>query len=61
VNLPASESSQETRDIRCSQSEGFAGLLDVQMVPGIVSPYVSGPAAENDAGQPLWTIPPVDA
>jgi uncharacterized protein (TIGR03032 family) len=25
---------------------------------GVVSPYVSGPAAEQDTGQPLWTIPP---
>jgi hypothetical protein len=32
-------------------------LFDVQVLPGIVSPYVSGPAAEKDTGQPLWAVP----
>jgi len=26
-----------------------------------VSPYVSGPAADMDVGQPLWTVPPAPA
>ncbi|MGA2245725.1 MAG: TIGR03032 family protein [Verrucomicrobiota bacterium] len=37
---------------------GVEEIFDVQVLPGIVSPYVSGPAADQDAGQPLWTIPP---
>jgi len=40
---------------------GVEEVFDVQVLPGIVSPYVSGPAAEKDAGQPLWTIPPASA
>jgi len=32
--------------------------FDVQVLPGIVLPYVSGPSAEMDTGQPLWTVPP---
>ena len=30
----------------------------VQVLPGITFPYISGPAAETDTGQPLWTVPP---
>lgn len=37
---------------------GVEEIFDVQLLPGIVSPYVSGPAAEKDTGQPLWTVPP---
>jgi uncharacterized protein (TIGR03032 family) len=37
---------------------GVEELFDVQVLPGIVSPHVSGPAAEKDTGQPLWTVPP---
>jgi uncharacterized protein (TIGR03032 family) len=37
---------------------GVEEIFDVQVLPGIVSPFVSGPAAENDVGEPLWTIPP---
>jgi uncharacterized protein (TIGR03032 family) len=37
---------------------GVEEIFDVQVLPGIVSPYISGPAAEKDAGQPLWTVPP---
>lgn len=33
-------------------------VFDVQVLPGIVSPFVSGPAAEKDTGAPLWTVPP---
>ncbi len=40
---------------------GVEEIFDVQVLPGIVSPYVSGPAAEKDAGQPLWTIAPAAA
>lgn len=37
---------------------GVEEVFDVQVLPGIVSPYISGPAAEIDTGQPLWTVPP---
>jgi uncharacterized protein (TIGR03032 family) len=37
---------------------GVEEIFDVQVLPGIVSPYVSGPAAEKDTGAPLWTVPP---
>jgi uncharacterized protein (TIGR03032 family) len=40
---------------------GVEEIFDVQVLPGIVSPYVSGPAAEKDVGQPLWTVPPTTA
>jgi hypothetical protein len=40
---------------------GVEEVFDVQVLPGIVAPYVSGPAAEKDAGQPLWTVPPARA
>jgi uncharacterized protein (TIGR03032 family) len=37
---------------------GVEEIFDVQVMPGIVAPYISGPAADKDVGQPLWTIPP---
>jgi len=37
---------------------GVEEIFDVQVLPGIMSPYISGPAADKDAGQPLWTVPP---
>jgi uncharacterized protein (TIGR03032 family) len=37
---------------------GVEEVFDVQVLPGIVNPYVSGPCPERDTGQPLWTIPP---
>jgi uncharacterized protein (TIGR03032 family) len=37
---------------------GVEEVFDVQVLPGITSPYVSGPWAERDTGQPLWTVPP---
>jgi uncharacterized protein (TIGR03032 family) len=37
---------------------GVEEIFDVQVLPGITCPYVSGPWAERDTGQPLWTIPP---
>lgn len=39
-------------------SAGVEEIFDVQVLPGIVFPYVSGPSAEQDTGQPLWTVPP---
>ena len=40
---------------------GVEEIFDVQVLPGVVAPYVSGPAAERDTGQPLWTVPPAGA
>jgi uncharacterized protein (TIGR03032 family) len=37
---------------------GVEEIFDVQVLPGIVSPYVSGPMAVRDSGAPLWTVPP---
>jgi uncharacterized protein (TIGR03032 family) len=37
---------------------GVEEVFDVQVLPEIVSPFVSGPAADKDTGQPLWTVPP---
>jgi uncharacterized protein (TIGR03032 family) len=37
---------------------GVEEIFDVQVLPGIISPYVSGPSAVTDAGKPLWTVPP---
>jgi hypothetical protein len=37
---------------------GVEEIFDVQVLPGILSPYVSGPAADKDIGAPLWTVPP---
>ena len=37
---------------------GVEEVFDVQVLPGITSPYVSGPWADRDTGQPLWTVPP---
>jgi uncharacterized protein (TIGR03032 family) len=37
---------------------GVEEVFDVQVLPEIRFPYVSGPAAERDSGQPMWTVPP---
>jgi uncharacterized protein (TIGR03032 family) len=37
---------------------GVEEIFDVQILPGINCPYISGPDAERDTGQPLWTVPP---
>ena len=39
-------------------SAGVEEIFDVQVLPDLTSPYISGPAADKDAGQPFWTIPP---
>jgi uncharacterized protein (TIGR03032 family) len=38
---------------------GVDEVFDVQVLPGITFPYLSGPFADRDNGQPLWTVPPV--
>jgi uncharacterized protein (TIGR03032 family) len=37
---------------------GVEEIFDVRLLPGVLSPYISGPAADKDVGAPLWTIPP---
>jgi uncharacterized protein (TIGR03032 family) len=37
---------------------GVDEVFDVQVLPGVTSPYISGPFAEGDTGRPLWTVPP---
>jgi uncharacterized protein (TIGR03032 family) len=37
---------------------GVEEIFDVQVLPGIMFPYVSGPWAVNDTGHPMWTVPP---
>jgi uncharacterized protein (TIGR03032 family) len=38
---------------------GVEEVFDVQVLPGICFPYISGPWAERDVGHPLWTVPPI--
>jgi uncharacterized protein (TIGR03032 family) len=33
-------------------------VFDVQMLPGVRCPFLSGPYVDHEQGQPLWTIPP---
>jgi uncharacterized protein (TIGR03032 family) len=40
---------------------GVEEIFDVQVLPGIVTPYFSGPSAEKDVGQPFWTVAPSPA
>jgi uncharacterized protein (TIGR03032 family) len=37
---------------------GFDELFDVQVLPGITSPYVSGPLVDQYLDRTNWTIPP---
>lgn len=39
-------------------ASGVEEVFDVQVLPGITNPYLSGPSADQDVGQPLWTVPP---
>ncbi|HEV3385913.1 MAG TPA: TIGR03032 family protein [Gemmata sp.] len=38
--------------------EGFTELFDVQILPGITSPHISGPMAEQYGSRIQWTISP---
>jgi uncharacterized protein (TIGR03032 family) len=33
-------------------------LFDVQVLPGIRCPFLSGPHVDREQGDPLWTVPP---
>ncbi len=37
---------------------GVEEVFDVQVLPQIVSPHISGPWADRDTGRPFWTVPP---
>ncbi len=37
---------------------GVEEIFDVQVLPGIRFPFLSGPWAQQDTGQPMWTVPP---
>jgi uncharacterized protein (TIGR03032 family) len=37
---------------------GVEEVFDVQVLPDLTFPYISGPDAERDTGHPLWTVPP---
>lgn len=37
---------------------GVEEIFDVQVLPGITFPFISGPWAQQDTGRPLWTLPP---
>ena len=37
---------------------GIREIFDVAVLPGIAAPFFSGPLADLDARQPMWTIPP---
>lgn len=39
-------------------SSGVDEIFDVVVMPGITAPFVSGPWAVRDTGQPMWTVPP---
>jgi uncharacterized protein (TIGR03032 family) len=36
-------------------------VFDVQVLPGIRCPFLSGPHVDREKGQPLWTVPPASA
>jgi uncharacterized protein (TIGR03032 family) len=38
--------------------KGVDELFDIQLLPGLISPHISGPSADQDTGHPLWTVPP---
>jgi uncharacterized protein (TIGR03032 family) len=33
-------------------------LFDVQLLPGVRCPFLSGPYVDREKGDPLWTVPP---
>jgi uncharacterized protein (TIGR03032 family) len=39
-------------------TSGTDELFDVQVLSGITTPYLSGPMAEQDLAEPLWTVMP---
>jgi uncharacterized protein (TIGR03032 family) len=37
---------------------GIDELFDLQVLPGVVSPFVSGPFADRGPDGPIWSVPP---
>jgi len=37
---------------------GIDELFDIQILPGITSPFISGPLADRGPEPPIWTVPP---
>ena len=37
---------------------GIDELFDIQILPGISSPFVSGPFADKGTESTIWTVPP---
>ncbi len=37
---------------------GVEEIFDVQVLPGIAFPFISGPWAQQDTGRPVWILPP---
>jgi uncharacterized protein (TIGR03032 family) len=33
-------------------------VFDIQLLPGVRCPFLSGPHVDREKGQPLWTVPP---
>jgi hypothetical protein len=33
-------------------------VFDIQILPGVASPFISGPFADKGPGRPIWTVPP---
>ena len=33
-------------------------LFDIQLLPGVRCPFLSGPHVDRDGGEALWTVPP---
>jgi hypothetical protein len=36
---------------------GVEEVFEVQVLPGTISPHVSGPRADRDPDRQLWTVP----
>src|SRR5262249_9010036 len=41
---------------RASPITGVEEVFDVQVLPGTISPHISGPRTDRDAGRPLLTV-----
>lgn len=53
INLKSGENVAELEFL-----SGVEEIFDVQVLPGIAFPYISGPWPERDTGHPFWTVPP---
>jgi uncharacterized protein (TIGR03032 family) len=37
---------------------GIDEIFDIQILPGVSCPFISGPLADRGLGHPVWTLPP---